>query len=210
VLRERAAGRPLRLAVVGLGVGTLAAYGEAGDELRFYEINPQVIALARDPNGFFRYLADTAAAVSVAAGDARITIEREAVAGAGDDVDLLAVDAFNSDSIPVHLLTREALDVYLRRLRRPDGVLALHLSNRFLDLRPVAVSLARERGLAWASIATTPSGELEFPSVWVLLSRDAAILAAPPLRDAAEPAAAIAPGPLWTDDHTDLLRVLRR
>jgi hypothetical protein len=209
-LRERAAGRPLRVGVVGLGVGTLAAYGEAGDELRFYEINPQVIALAGERAGFFRYLADTAATVAIVPGDARIALEREAALGKGQDFDLLAVDAFNSDSIPVHLLTREALEVYLRHLRTPGSVLALHLSNRFLELRPVALALARERGLAWASIATTPTGELEFPSVWAVLTRDDRLLSVPALRDAAARGPKVTPGPLWTDDHSDLLRALRR
>jgi hypothetical protein len=204
-LRDRAAGRPLRVGVVGLGVGTLAAYGEPRDELRFYEINPTVIELARGRGGFFRFLRDTPATVSIAPGDARISLERE---GSPLDLDLLAVDAFNSDSIPVHLLTREALEVYLRHLRNPEGLLALHLSNRFLELRPVALALARDRGLAWASISAAPARELEFPSVWALLTRDEALLSTPLLREAMD-RGAIAPGPLWSDDHSDLLRALR-
>jgi hypothetical protein len=204
-LRDRAPGRPLRLAVVGLGIGTLAAYGEPRDELRFYEINPTVIELARGRGGFFRFLKDTAATVSIAPGDARISLERE---GSPLDLDLLAVDAFNSDSIPVHLLTREALEVYLRHLRNPEGLLALHLSNRFLELRPVALALARDRGLAFGSISTTPARELEFPSVWALLTRDEALLSTPALREAMD-RGPMAPGRLWSDDHSDLLRALR-
>ena len=204
-LRDRASGRPLRIGVVGLGIGTLAAYGEAGDALRFYEINPRVIDLARGEGGFFRFLKDTPATVSIAPGDARISLERE---GSPRDLDLLAVDAFNSDSIPVHLLTREALEVYLRHLRDPDGLLALHLSNRFLELRPVAQALARDRGLAFASTSTTAARELEFPSVWAFLTRDEALLAMPALHDALD-RAPLAAGRLWSDDHSDLLRALR-
>jgi len=208
-LRDRATGGPLRVAVVGLGVGTLAAYAEPGDDLRFYEINPAVIEVAGRGAGFFGYLSDTRAALQIIPGDARLSLEREASAGRGHALDLLAVDAFNSDAIPVHLLTREAVGVYLRHLA-PNGVLALHLSNRFLDLRPVALSLARDRGLAWTSVSTVPTAELEFPSVWGVLSRDPALLDAPVLRDVSERGGATAPGPLWTDDHSDLLRALRR
>lgn len=209
-LRDRAAGRPLRLGVVGLGVGMLAAYGEAGDELRFYEINPGVIEIAGARAGFFRYLEDTPAAVAIVPGDARISLEREASRGILHDFDLLVVDAFNSGAVPVHLLTREALEVYLRHIRKPDGVLALHLTNEFLDLRPVALALARDRGLAWASISAAPPGELDWPSVWALLTRDEGLLSSPLLRQADRGGGAIGPAPLWTDDHSDLLRALRR
>jgi hypothetical protein len=208
-LRERAAGRPLRVGVVGLGVGTLAAYGEKGDDLRFYEINPSVIDVAGVRGGFFRYLADTPAAVAMVPGDARLSLEREAARGE-PAFDLLILDAFNSDAVPVHLLTREALDVYLRRVRGADGVVAFNLTNRFLELRPVALALARDRGLAWASFfTTTPSGELEFPSLWAVLTRDEGLLSAALLRDAAERGVEIASRPPWTDDYSDLLRSLR-
>jgi spermidine synthase len=207
-LRDRAAGRPLRVGVVGLGVGTLAAYGEAGDELRFYEINPRVIEVAGASGSFFRYLADSAASVATVPGDARLSLEREASQGL-PGFDLLILDAFNSDAVPVHLLTREALDVYLRRVRSPDGVVAFNLTNRFLELRPVALALARERGLGWASFFATPPGELEFASMWAVLTRDESLLSTPSLREGADRGMALASRPPWTDDHSDLLRALR-
>src|SRR5262249_55901858 len=116
--------KPRRIAVVGLGTGTIAAWGLAGDSIRFYEINPAVESIART---WFSFLNDSHAAISVALGDARIQMERELASGKSHDYDLIAVDAFSSDSIPIHLLTAECADIYRQRLA-PGGVLAFHIS----------------------------------------------------------------------------------
>jgi hypothetical protein len=139
-------GRALRIGVAGLGVGTIATYGRAGDLLRFYEINPDVVRFAT--GGVFTYVADTPARVEIVLGDARISLEREA----SQQFDVLVVDAFSSGAIPVHLLTAEAFEVYLRHLRS-GGVLAIHASNRTLDLMPVISSLAHHFKLAAVSVA---------------------------------------------------------
>ena len=123
-----------RAGVIGLGVGTLAAYGRAGDSFRFYELNPAVIQVA---STYFRFLNESAAATEVVAGDGRLALEREPP----QNFDVLILDAFSGDSIPVHLLTRQAFEVYFRHLR-PGGIVAVHVTNRYLDLAPVVDALA--------------------------------------------------------------------
>ena len=203
-LRERGGGRGLRVGVAGLGAGTLAAFGRPGDSFRFYEINPAVIALARGPRALFGYLDRSPARIEVVSGDARIALERELAAGRPGRFDLFAADAFSSDAIPVHLLTREALDLDLAHLA-PGGIVAFNLSNRFLDLRPVARRLAAAGGLALALVEQPLRTELEWPSRWALLARDRSVLDAPAIREAAE-AEPGELGPLWTDDSTPLFR----
>jgi spermidine synthase len=191
----------MRVGVVGLGAGTLATYGKAGDQFRFYEINPAVVNLAHGRRALFSYLRATPAEVAVVTGDARVSLERELGQGTHWEFDVLALDAFNSDSIPVHLLTREALSLYLAHLGA-DGVLAVHISNRYLDLEPMLARLAQETALAAVVVEARPDEASGFVSRWMLLARDAALLPA----DA--PAARLRPGvPAWTDDHSNLLAV---
>ena len=133
---------PLRMGIVGLGAGTLAAYGRGGDTLRFYEINPLIVRIAKAQ---FTFLADCPAHTDVVLGDARLSLTRET----SQQFDVLVIDAFSGDAIPVHLLTREAFTIYWRHLK-PDGVLAVHISNRYLDLAPVVKLAAAEFGKqAW-------------------------------------------------------------
>jgi SAM-dependent methyltransferase len=204
--RETAApgGHGLRIGVAGLGVGTIAAYCQKGDVLRFYEINPDVIRIARE--SVFTYLEDTPGRVEVVQGDARVSLEREG----SQQFDVLAIDAFSSGAIPVHLLTAEAFEVYLRHLR-PDGVLAVDVSNRTLDLTPVVWGLARHFGLAAVQVARKPSGDgTSWGSLWILLTRDVGFLAAPGVADDSAPRETRAPElPLWTDDHSSLLPLLK-
>ena len=141
-----------RVAVVGLGTGTVAAYGNAGEAWTFYEIDPGILKIARDPR-YFTYLRDSPAHIDVVLGDARLSLTH----APPHAYDLIIVDAFNSDAIPVHLLTREALGVYLDKLA-PGGIVALHLSNRYLELEPVVAALARERGLKARVGMTTLAG----------------------------------------------------
>src|SRR5690606_38737229 len=131
------------VAIVGLGAGTMAAYGREGDNFRFYELDPQVIDVARQD---FTYLDDSDADIELIAGDARVRLEEEITSGESKRFDVLAIDAFTSGAIPLHLLTAEAADVYAARLK-DDGILAFHITNRFLDLTPVVNGIAERLGL---------------------------------------------------------------
>jgi SAM-dependent methyltransferase len=196
----------VRVGVIGLGSGTIAAYGRSGDVYRFYDIDANVIRIARDE---FTFLTDSRARVETALGDARLTLEREPAQG----FDVLAVDAFSSDAIPVHLITREALQTYLRHMK-PDGIVAFHVSNRFLDLIPVVARLAKELKLEAALIADDPEDDdetsLKSRSDWVLVSRDAAALKAPAIVEAGATPAEDRPGwRTWTDDYSNLIQILK-
>jgi SAM-dependent methyltransferase len=193
--------RPLRVAVIGLGTGTLATYGRPGDVYRFYDINPAVVEIAKTD---FTYLADSKAKIETVLGDARLTMEREAPQG----YDLIAIDAFSSDAIPVHLITREAMQVYLKHLK-PDGVIAFHVTNRFLQLAPVVQQIATERTLK-ATLIIDDAQENDFSRTdWVLVARNGALL---DNREIARAASDIAPVPglaVWTDDYNNLYRILK-
>jgi SAM-dependent methyltransferase len=202
-LRDRAS--PLRIGVIGLGTGTTAAYGKQKDLVRFYEINPQVINLAQK---YFTYIKDSSAKVEIILGDARLSMERENDA----PFDLIAVDAFSGDSIPTHLLTKEALDVYFRRLK-PDGVLLIHTTNRYLDLPPVVKVLADHLGLATAIIEHEPGDEetarQQSDSDWVIVSRDRRLLDAKKIASRIAPITAHPGVSLWTDSYNNLFRILK-
>ncbi len=193
-----------RLGVVGLGTGTLAAFARPGDYVRFYEINPDVKRLATSR---FTYLSNCAGRVEIALGDARLTMEKEPP----QRFDLLALDAFSSDSIPVHLLTREAFALYDRHLQT-NGLLAVHISNHFLDLEPVVLNLAREFRYHAAIIDTDETDESWwlYASTWVLLSRNEGLLKSAAIAEAATPPSSKAPRvPLWTDDFASLYQSLK-
>jgi len=198
---------PRRVAVIGLGAGTLAAWGRPGDTFRFYEINPAVEAIAR--NWFF-FLKDSAARTEVVLGDARVQLERELAAGRSHDFDLIAVDAFSSDAIPIHLLTAECGDLYRQRLA-PDGILALHISNRSLDLEPVARGLAQHLGWnARMVIGLFNSNTGESNSRWVLLAEKAGTLDQYRIHETLVGLSGTRRSNLaWTDDFASLWHVLR-
>jgi len=197
--------RPARVGVIGLGVGTIAAYGREGDLYRFYEIDARVMQIALHE---FTYLRDSKAKTELALGDARLTLEREAPR----HFDVLAVDAFSSDAIPVHLITREALGVYLKHVK-PDGIVAFHVSNRFLDLIPVVARLAKENGVHAVLVRDDPDEEADYRrsrTDWVLVSRDPAALRRKAIveRGAVEPEDQ--PGwRTWTDDYSNLIQILK-
>ncbi len=200
ILALQASG-PLRVGVVGLGVGTLAAYGRVGDTYRFYEINPQVIDTARKE---FFFLSDSAAKIETVLGDARLAMEREAP----QQYDVLVIDAFSSDAIPVHLITREAMAVYLRHLK-PGGVLAIHITNRFLRLGPVVKRLAEDQGLHAILIDDDAKDSDLATTDWMLLSRDAELLKRP---EVARGQADIEDLPglrVWTDSFNNLFQILK-
>jgi SAM-dependent methyltransferase len=196
---------PVRVGVIGLGTGTIAAYGRPGDSYRFYDIDVNVIQIARRE---FSFLGDSGARIETALGDARLTLEREPPQG----FDVLAVDAFSSDAIPVHLITREALQAYLRHMK-PDGIIAFHVSNRFLDLIPVVARLARELGLHAVLVSDDPEDDdksLRSRSDWVLVSRNPEALEADAIVEAgATPAEDRPEWRTWTDDYSNLIQILK-
>jgi len=197
----------LRIAVFGLGVGTLAAFGEPGDYIRFYEINPDVTLLSTSDNPYFTYLSGTPARWDVIEGDARIAMEHELSRGELQNMDIIAMDAFSSDSIPIHLITVEALQLYRKHLR-PGGVMAIHISNRHLDLRPVVRHLAESLGLEWEIISCDGDGEGFWSSTWSVVTDNRDLLEQPPMREAATDADIGLSSAVWTDDFSNLFEAL--
>jgi hypothetical protein len=196
-----------RVAVIGLGTGTLAAWGRAGDVIRFYEINPDVADIAKRS---FTFLKDSHATIELVLGDARVQLERELAQGQAHDFDLIAVDAFSSDAIPLHLLTSECADIYRQRLK-PGGLLLLHISNRRLDLEPVARGIAQHLGwkaLYIVSSADRRTGESE--AHWMLMTSDTAFLEKPAVAsNSVSWLGPTRPALLWTDDFASLWHVLK-
>ncbi len=195
-------GAPRRIGILGLGCGTLAAYGHSGDTIRIYEINPQVIQIARSQ---FTYLKDTPARLELALGDARLVLESEP----SQQFDVLVMDAFSGDSVPVHLITREAFRNYFRHLK-PDGIVAVNVSNRYLNLQPVMAAAAAEFGKVALLYEYSPDEDdfLCFACTWVLIMDRKTADAHPSLTKAGE---VLKPRPgfrIWTDDFSNLFGIL--
>jgi spermidine synthase len=198
-LKGHRRGEPKHVGIVGLGIGTLAAYGRSGDTYRLYEINPDVITLAKM---HFTFLKDCRARQTLVTGDARLALEFEEP----QEFDVLVLDAFSGDAVPVHLLTKEAMAVYLKHLK-PDGLLAFHISNLHFDLRPVVAGLAAEYGLTCVvhkSCADPTTAAKD--AVWALLARHPEVLA--PSVGLASNSHSPRPPVLWTDDRSNLFEVL--
>ena len=191
--------------MIGLGTGTTAAYGRLGDYVRYYEINPLVLELARRE---FFFLKDCKAKLDVAMGDARLSLERELQQGQPQNFDVLAVDAFSSDSIPVHLLTKEAMDLYFRHLR-PDGILAVHISNRYLDLQPVLEGEVNATHTI-ARVVDTEDDDTQdvFGATWVLITAPSPGFTGEELSNSA-PLESKKNVRLWTDDYSNLFKILK-
>ena len=190
-----------RIGMIGLGVGTVAAYCREGDICRIYEINAEVERLARK---HFTYLADSKGKVSVILGDARLSLEREA----NNQFNVLAVDAFSGDSIPMHLITQEAVRAFMGQVSG-NGILAYHVSNRFLNLPPVLAEIAEKEKLV-GTVVEDPAQKdntLHSSSTWVLLARNAEALKG--IGEAGTSLARVAGAPLWTDDFNNLLSVIK-
>jgi len=202
--QEKAA---VRLGVIGLGVGTLASYGRMHDSVRFYELDRDVVQLA---NSRFTYLRSSPARVEVALGDARISLERELALGQPQQFDVLAVDAFSSDSIPVHLLTREAI-LFYRRHMAPGGLIALHISNRFLDLQPVLANIAADLALGSCLVddAIADSASNASSSEWVLIAADPQSLRAGAIGERCTPLHEKPGVGVWTDGYNNLRDVMK-
>jgi len=192
--------------VIGLGAGVIAAWMKPGDELVFYEISPRVVDIARRE---FTYLTDTSAKTDIIMGDGRLSLEREPARG----YDVLGIDAFSGDSIPMHLVTREAMALYVKHIK-PDGVIVFQATNRYIDLLPVVKRLAAEFGLEAVNISDSPSAETG-PEYWysstdqVIVTRNKKLLDWPRLGDAAEEIDERRGLPVFTDAHHNLLRILK-
>ena len=197
----------MRIGIIGLGAGTIACYAGKGDHVVFYDIQPEVISAAET---YFTYLKDArerGAEVETVLGDARIQLERELVGG-GRDYDILIVDAFSSDAIPKHLLTKECGEIYWKHLKE-DGILAVHISNRYLDLLPVVRGLAKAAGKSWRYFVVAAQNEVQRTSVWVVVTSDEKFLNAKTTLDRAVLPAEDKQPLVWTDDFSSLWHVLR-
>jgi hypothetical protein len=209
ILNDPKRGQAMRVGILGLGIGTLAAYGQPGDVYRFYEINPLVIDLANGMGGYFSYLSSSRAQVEIVPGDARLSLENELAANGSQNFDVLILDCFSSDSIPIHLLDVEAFDLYLQHLR-PDGILAVNISNRHLDLVPVVWTLADHLGLGRAVIRDPGFLPDTFPSLWMVMARDPTLLDVPGIHSRATLMNGyVSLVKLWTDDFSNLFQILK-
>jgi len=200
---------PMRIAVIGLGAGIAATYGRPGDVVRFYEINPEVVRLSEK---YFTYRKETRATTDVTLGDARVSLERRRDEGISEQFDVIVIDAFSSDAIPVHLLTRECFDTFRFHLK-PDGILAFHVTSRFFDLKPVLRSLSvpgrGQMHAAWFYDPGNPSIATDRTD-WVLLTANEAFLATPEVRSRITPWPASGRPPVtWTDDYSNLVSVIQ-
>jgi spermidine synthase len=200
--------RPFRrVALVGLGAGTTACYGREGERWTFYEIDPLVARIARTPS-LFTYLRDCPPEIEVELGDARLSLAR----APDNEFDIIVLDAFSSDAIPAHLITREALRMYLAKLR-DGGAIAFHISNRYLDLRPVLIALANDARIPGAVGDQVASDEdrvrLYYSSRWVVLARRPSTLAGLVRREGWSPLASEPATRVWTDDFSDILSVMK-
>jgi hypothetical protein len=198
--------RSLQIGVIGLGTGAMAAHGRPGDVIRFYEIDPEIERIARE---HFTYCRDSPAEITIAVGDARVNLERELAREGSRQFDVLAVDAFTSDAIPMHLLTRECFDLYWQHLKA-DGILAVHISNRYLDLKPVIHGLAKDdnRSALLVQFDNVDDDPAVSASTWVLVTTNQDFI------DSEEVQKSLTELDerqlIWTDDFGSLLQVLMR
>lgn len=186
---------------VGMGIGTIAGHSKAGDTVKFYEINPKVIDYA---NEYFYYLKENPTKVEVELGDGRLLLERESP----QQFDVLAIDAFSGDAVPVHLITREAMALYLKHIK-PDGAVAFHVTSRYLNLAPVVKQLADDAGYEAVLIADKSDDIHYSPSNWVIVTRNQEFLNAPEVMQNRASITPIAGMKIWTDDFSNLFQVLK-
>ena len=190
----------LRVGTIGLGVGTIAAYSRPEDVYRFYEINPEVV---RQAHQLFTFLKDAKGPTEIVMGDGRLALEREPP----QKYDLLICDAFSGDSIPTHLATREAFEIYKKHLR-PDGILAMHITNSYIDLFPMMRNMAEQIGMKWTRVYLPGVDKIYYRSDWMLMTNDQSFLDATPIDVPAEYWSERTV-PIWTDHFSNLFEVLR-
>jgi hypothetical protein len=192
----------LRAGFIGLGAGTVAAYGQRGDRFTFYEINPLDVQIAQTQ---FSYLRESQAAIDIVMGDARLSLERQAP----QNFDVLAVDAFSGDSIPVHLLTQQAFELYFLHLKA-DGILAVHVSNKYLNLEPVVSAAATALNKEAVAISNADDhAKGIYAATWILLGDHQALTGAPQIEQTGRVLRPADPKYLWTDDYSSLFKVLK-
>ena len=209
ILNHPRYGKEMKVGLLGLGVGTLAAYGQPGDLYRLYEINPVVTHLAEGQGGYFSFLSDSKADITMVLGDARLSLERELAEGNRQAFDVLVLDTFSSDSIPVHLVTKEAFALYLEHLA-PDGIIAAHITNLHLDLQPVLWQLAQHYRLSMVRIDYPGDSNGGYASHWILLARDPALLKIPAIQERAVDLSGYSTDiKLWADDYSNLFQILK-
>jgi len=209
ILNHPRYGKNMQVGMLGVGVGTLAIYGQPGDVYRLYEINPVVTDLAEGRGGYFSFVKDSKAEVTMVLGDARISLERELAENGSQQFDVLALDTFSSDSIPVHLVTKEAFALYLEHLA-PDGIIAAHITNLHLDLQPVFWGLANEYGLSMVRVNYEGDDNGGYASHWILLARDPKLLNIPAIQENAVDLSGYSTNlKLWTDDYSNLFQILK-
>ncbi len=200
-LHQCCPGRARNIGVIGLGVGTIAAYGQPGDRIRFYEINPAVPPIA---NNLFTYIRESAATIDIVEGDARTSLASETP----QHFDVLVVDAFSGDAIPLHLLTTQAVALYKRHLA-PGGILAFHISNRHVDLEPEIALLAKAAGMQAMRVSSGENKETnEFSATWMLLADNAEFFSLPAVADHGRAPVENRSVHLWTDDYSSLLPLI--
>lgn len=194
------------IGIIGLGTGTLAAYGKKEDSITFFEINPNIIDVAQNS---FTYLKNSKAAVNIILGDGRLSLENE-IRQNKPKFDLLVIDAFSDDSIPIHLLTKEAFEIYLNRLNKEKGIIAVHISNKYIDLKPVLIQAAAYYKLNYATFLLTKGDKFNLASNWLLLTYNKKLFEIPAISKAIyidnKQSKEIA---LWTDDYSNLFQVLK-
>ena len=209
ILNHPRYGQNQRVGLLGLGVGTLLAYSQPGDVYRAYEINPVVIDLAAGVGDYYSFVSDSPADVTLVPGDARLSLQRELEQGHPQNFDVLALDTFSSDSIPVHLVTKEAFALYLAHLA-PDGIIAAHITNLHLDLQPVFWQLAKYYGLSIARINYSGDSNGGYASHWILLARQPALLRIPAIQEHSVDLSGYTTNlKLWTDDYSNLFQILK-
>jgi hypothetical protein len=200
---------PMRVGLLGLGIGTLLGYGRPGDDYRLYEINPVVVDLAGGQGNYFSFLRDSQAKITMVLGDARISLDQELAEGRPQNFDVLVLDTFSSDSIPVHLATKEALALYLSHLA-PDGIIAAHITNLHLDLQPVFWQLAQYYDLSMVRVNYPGDSHGGYASHWILLARDPAVLNIAAIQEHAVDLRGYSTNiKLWTDDYSNLFQILK-
>jgi hypothetical protein len=209
------AAKNIRVGGIGLGAGTIATYGHPGDLFRFYEIDPEVVRVATGKYGYFSFLSGSQAQVEIVNGDGRISLERELAEGKPQSYDVFVVDAFNGDAVPVHLLTEQAFELYLKHLRDENSVIAVHITNRAVELASVVAAEAEHFHLNLVYVnapgisnSTLPDGVIS-PNQWILLSRSTNLLSLPAIGKAASPLHLRHGLHFWTDDQSNLLQILR-
>jgi hypothetical protein len=197
----------LRVGVVGMGAGTLAAYGKPGDYIRYYEINPDVIELAAGSNPVFTYVRDSQAKVDTELGDARLLLEREVANGQAQNFDVLVLDAFSGDAVPVHLLTEEAFETYWKHVNPNGGLIAIHVSSQHINLMPLLEGISQQNH--WPILVRAMhQGFPYMDNIWVILAKRPEDLQVPGLLASPPPTLSNAGPRVWTDDYSDIVSLL--